>query len=196
MLKTGECKGIFEPMVTESYLNSYMNYVDLITKVVSTLPVSLSSSSTHKPISEISVSPLDSSSFYVGCYGWKNDRELFTALRIFCKKRSQTKTGYVGVALKYDPQGKVVFGEYENGSNASQYPICNISGVLAPLEDAFVQSLANMNQAEIIRVVYTGQPLTSRFVQNYLLRGYNQYLGTNGQHNILERTFAPLQNLV
>lgn len=51
-------------------------------------------------------------------------------------------------------------------------PISNISGVLAPWEEALCQSIADIRRCKVIRSVSTSASPTSRFVQNYYRRGF------------------------
>lgn len=186
----------FEPIVNDTHLCDFQSYIGLLMSQIKLFQKKLPGTYSYRPIVKIPVGLLKNTPFYVGCYGYVNSNETFMALRIFHEANPQGKDNYVGIAIKYDPIDSVVYGDYENGSAhistdlQMKHPICNISGILAPIEDAFSQTMALKHEKSVQRVVFTDQPEKSRFIQNYIKRGYAHSVSDDRQNFILEKEFV------
>jgi len=68
----------------------------------------------------------------------------------------------------------IAFNNTHRREVIKQKPVRNLSGIMAPYEDAICQNIANKSGKSVRRRVKTSEPVDSKFVQNYLRRGYGR----------------------
>lgn len=104
-----------------------------------------------------------------------------------------------GIIIAYNKRFRLVTGAISNRTNQviggkdkiELPPLRNVSGILAPYEDAFCQAIANKTKKPVRRTVSTEKGPDSRLVTNYLKRGYSQRPESDETFQSLFRDFLP-----
>ena len=98
------------------------------------------------------------------------------------------------IKTKEDPI--IIEASYSNHSHKSdkmfEPPIRNISGIMAPYEDALCQYIANLTSSEVHRIPDISiDAKETRFAKNYLNRGYRKVESSSADSLILCKKFEP-----
>lgn len=178
-----------EPNVTEEYLRDYQSFIAPLVNIVQTLP------DRNTPV-EIATPALETTPYKLIAYTKSGYGEIHLHLRVVNQDNSNINGGQAGMNLFYNAGNKTVTGNAFNHTRPEnrpirQSPIRNVSGILAPLEDAFCQALADTRKETVTRDFITERPIFSRFVQNYLSRGYKRVESRKGTVR-LKRVFTPV----
>lgn len=154
---------VFEPEITGEYLNGSKKYLEQMRNVVA------NSTNPYLP-TEIDSPILDDSGYKILIQRINQPGSNQYTLYIDGPQSNQS-----GVDLIINPELIVrgYVGNKSSGHNVAK-PLRNVSGILAPIEDAFCQAIADasIDKRTAIREVSTYHTPDSRFVQNYIRRGY------------------------
>jgi len=103
-----------------------------------------------------------------------------------------------GIIIGYNKRSRLVTGAINNRTNQIIHedrielpPLRNISGILAPYEDAFCQAIANKTKKLVRRTVSTEKGPNSKLVTNYLKRDYIQRPESDETFQSLFKDFLP-----
>ena len=114
-------------------------------------------------------------------------------LRVQKRDGTNVNNRVAGCLLTFVEEGDdawAVSDHYDNhthrGSQSKDKPVRNVSGILAPYEDAVCQYVADVTGKKVHREIITGQKADSRFVRNFLNRGFAPVPGSVG---IAEKVF-------
>jgi hypothetical protein len=187
-----------EPLVSEQYLNSGPDVLPLIENIFDQ-----DGSITVKP------KALENSDYYLTLKIEPNGNSPMVVIElsdakgdpiIFTTKSDIDRTPGATLGFGEDPKGQLrVAGSVGNfsdkGVNSPNPAIRNITGVIAPYEDAFCLALAKKSGKSVIRQVGTSHRMDSRMVQNYLKRGYVPEDPDSEKGGAIEKTFYPPSNL-
>jgi len=187
---------VVEPMVSEEYLSlgaDVLAQIDGIFNVHHTItvkPTSLENSPYYLTLRR----DLDASSYVIIVNIVLSDST--GAPIIFTDTEGMEETPGVALVVSDSDTKLRVEGIVQNYSNealnSSNPAIRNITGVIAPYEDALCLELARNTGKEVIRQVNTPHAVNSQIVQNYLRRGYT--LTHDSRENImLEKIFPTLE---
>ena len=165
-----------EPNVTPRYLLSAESVLNQIRGI-------------HKSGYQKTIKPtaLENTDYFLSFYTYTDSGLSFILVRVVNKDGSDINNIKTGCDLNYNPydqRGPTVCGSYFNYSDKIdkvpqgivQDPIRNISGVIAPYEDAICMSFAKLKQNRetgVTRKVDTSRSnIEKRFVKNYTDRGF------------------------
>lgn len=81
------------------------------------------------------------------------------------------------------------FNRSHEADDLRQPPIRNISGVIAPYEDALCILAAKRTGKPALREVATALPPNSRYVTNYLRRGYERESDDQERTGMIRKSF-------
>lgn len=180
-----------EPHVNDIYINNPDSFFSKVSQLLV---------SKNKKWIVIDTPALDATRYKLFAWFEKSDAKVVYQFRVRNPDKTMINGADVGYTLGFNPKTGVVSGAIFNKSHQpdnmekiTQNPIRNLSGVMAPIEDALCQVLSNVHQITVIRDFSTNQPRLSRYVTNYLRRGYvdRNIDGPTQGHTNLIKVFNP-----
>lgn len=188
-----ETRPFIEPAISENYLCSSSGFDFMLRRIV------------DSPNSSLKVKPnsLDPTPYFLRIASRIQDNvtgDISVIMEIINDQGKLINGRRCGAVFGYNPRDRrliSVTGEFHNDSHRPSVlmdtPIRNVSGVIAPLEDALCQAIANKMKVTARRQVYTNQVTGSRFVRNYEARGYMK--ANLGPTTTLTKFFEPVSRV-
>ena len=182
---------IIKPRITNDYLHSAEVFLSQLDGLLAGERVSI------KP------APLEETPYHLILYETTDRREgkNMIVVRLVNSKEEHVNGIPSGAIFSYRPGTSEalveVSGIFINNTHRvrepTEPPVCNLSGIIAPVEDAICFHLAGVLGRPVRRKVNTSEPTSSKFVRNYRRRGYG--MGAIRQEGgvVLERLFFPQQ---